>query len=238
MAKEAVAQHGVAISLACSAFTISETCYQYQAKRQAENEEIANWLVRLTDNHRNWGFGLCYLYLRNVKGFGWNHKRIYRSYRALELNLRIQPKKRVVREKPATLTVPESINQVWSMDFMHDQISGGRCIRLFYVIYDFNREALEIDFDFSLPSERVVRSLDQIIAWRGSPNVIRCDNGPEYISAALQNWANKRGIRIEYIQPGNPQQNAYVERFNRTVRKRVMNLSFTHKLLVYPSEVC
>lgn len=218
MAKAAVAQHSVAISLACMAFGISETCYRYQAKRQAENEEIANWLIRLTDNNRNWGFGLCYLYLRNVKGFGWNHKRIYRIYRTLELNLRIKPKKRMVRERPAALTVPEAINQVWSMDFMHDQLSNGRCIRLFNVIDDFNREALGIDVDFSLPSERVIRSLEQIIAWRGAPGVIRCDNGPEYISAALQNWANKCGIRIEYIQPGNPQQNAYVERFNRTVR--------------------
>ena len=72
--------------------------------------------------------------------------------------------------------------------------------------------------DFSLPSQRVIRSLDQIIAWRGCPAVIRCGNCPEYVSAALQNWANRRGIRIEYIQPGQPQQNAYVERFNRTVR--------------------
>ena len=184
----------------------------------AENDEIATWLIWLTNNNRNRGFGLCYLYLRNVQGFGWNHKRVYRIYRTLELNLRIKPKKRMVREKPATLKVPASINQVWSMDFMHDQLSDGRCIRLFNVMDDFNREALGIDVDFSLPSERVIRSLDQIIAWRGCPGVIRCDNGPEYISAALQNWANRRGIRIEYIQPGNPQQNAYVERFNRTVR--------------------
>ena len=125
-----MAQHGVAINLACTAFGISETCYRYQARRQAENEEIANWLVRLTDNNRNWGFGLCYLYLRNVKGFGWNHKRIYRIYRTLELNLRIKPKKRMVRERPAMLTVPASINQVWSMDFMHDQLSSGMCIEM------------------------------------------------------------------------------------------------------------
>ena len=161
---------------------------------------------------------MCYLYLRNVKGFGWNHKRIYRIYRALELNLRIKPKKRMVREKPATLTVPESINQVWSLNFMQEQLRDGRCIPLFNVIDDFNREALGTDVDFSLPSERVIRSLKQIIFWRECPGTIRCDNGPEYISAALQRWANKRGIRIEYIQPGNPQQNAYVERFNRTVR--------------------
>jgi putative transposase len=176
MAKAAVAKHGVGISQACKAFSISETCYRYQAKRQEVNVEIANWLERLTDNNRNWGFGLCYLYLRNVKEKPWNHKRVYRIYRELELNLRIKPKKRMVREKPATLAVPESINQVWSMDFMHDQLSNGRSIRLFNVIDDFNREALGIDVDFSLPSERVIRSLDQIIAWRGGPRVIRCDN--------------------------------------------------------------
>jgi len=172
----------------------------------------------LTQHQRNWGFGLCFLYLRNVKGFGWNHKRVYRIYRLLELNLRIKPRKRLVREKPLALTVPERINEVWSMDFMHDQLSDGRSIRLFNVIDDFNREGLNIEVDFSLPSARVVRSLDQIIEWRGRPNIIRCDNGPEYISATLTEWAARRGIRIDYIQPGNPQQNAYIERYNRTVR--------------------
>jgi len=218
MAKKAVSTRGVSIRLACISFGISETCYRYQAKLSAENEEIADWLLRLTHNQRNWGFGLCFLYLRNVKGFGWNHKRVYRIYCELELNLRIKPKKRLVREKPEALEVPEKINQVWSMDFMHDQLSNGRGYRLFNVIDDFNREGLCIDVDFSLPSERVTRSLDQIIEWRGKPQVIRCDNGPEYISHHLQNWAKTRNIALSYIQPGNPQQNAYVERYNRTVR--------------------
>ena len=83
---------------------------------------------------------------------------------------------------------------------------------------DFNREGLCIEVDFSLPAERVVRSLNQIIEWRGQPQVIRVDNGPEYISGALMTWAEKRNIRLEHIQPGKPQQNAYIERFNRTVR--------------------
>lgn len=83
---------------------------------------------------------------------------------------------------------------------------------------DFNREGLGIEVDLSLPAARVIRSLDQIIEWRGTPRVIRCDNGPEYISAALLFWAEQRGIRIEHIQPGKPQQNAYIERYNRTVR--------------------
>jgi putative transposase len=105
--------------------------------------------MRLTDNHRSWGFGLCFLYLRNVKGFKWNHKRVYRIYTDLELNLRIKPRKQLVREKPEALTVPQVINQVWSMDFMHDQLEDGRAFRLFNVIDDFNREAIGMEVDFS-----------------------------------------------------------------------------------------
>jgi putative transposase len=218
MACRAVAEKGATIALACAAFAISESGYRYRPKLQPESVQIADWLVRITDNNRNWGFGLSFLYLRNVKGYGWNHKRVYRIYRELELNLRIRPKKRMVREKPEALTVPQGLNQVRSMDFMHDPPSDGRAIHLFNVIDDFNREALGIDVDFSLPALRVIRSLNQVIGWRGKPMVIRCDNGPEYISDVLQAWAQKHSIRIEYIQPGKPQQNAYVERFNRTDR--------------------
>jgi putative transposase len=218
MAQHAVEARSIPIRLACGVFLVSQTCYRYSARLSDENTQIADWLIRLTDNQRNWGFGLCFLYLRNVKGFCWNHKRVYRIYRLLELNLRIKPRKRLKREKPEALFVPESINQVWSMDFMHDQLADGRSIRLFNVLDDFNREGLGIDVDFSLPAARVIRSLTQIIEWRGKPQVLRCDNGPEYISQTLQEWARNQGIRIEYIQPGKPQQNAYIERYNRTVR--------------------
>ena len=218
MAKRAVQEKGVSIKLACEAFQVSETCYRYQPKCRAENDVIADWLIRLTENRRNWGFGLCFLYLRNVKGYLWNHKRVYRIYKELALNLRIKPKKRLCREKPEALSVPEAINDVWSLDFMHDQLVDRRPFRLLNVIDDFNREALGIEADFSLPAERLIRALEQIISWRGKPRVIRCDNGPENISGAVQTWASRQGIRIEYIQPGQPQQNAYIERFNRTVR--------------------
>ena len=218
MAERAVRERGVSIRLACEIFRVSQSCYRYAPRGRAENDEVAQWLLRLTDNHRNWGFGLCYLYLRNVKGFGWNHKRVYRIYRELELNLRIKPRKRLVREKPIPLTVPNAINEVWSMDFMHDTLEDGRTFRLFNVMDDFNREALAIEIDFSLPSERVIRALRQLILWRGKPSAIRCDNGPEYVSQAMLDWAEGAKIRIEFIQPGKPQQNAYIERFNRTVR--------------------
>lgn len=218
MAKEVVARLGAPIKLVCSAFRISAACYRYQPVLATENDEIADHLIRLTHNQRNWGFGLCFLHLRNVKGHQWNHKRVYRIYRELELNLRIKPRKRIVREKPEPLAMPKKINGTWSIDFMHDSLGDGRSFRLFNVLDDFNREGLGIEVDFSLPAERVIRALDQIIEWRGNPEVIRCDNGPEYISAVLAVWAEKRGIRIEHIQPGKPQQNAYIERYNRTVR--------------------
>ena len=204
MAQQTVEQQGTSIRLACVAFGISQTCYRYQAKQSAENVEIADRLIRLTHNQRNWGFGLCFLYLRNVKGYPWNHKRVYRIYRELELNLRIKPKKRIVREKPEPLAVPEAINQCWPMDFMHDQLSDGRSYRLFNVIDDFNREALAIDIDLSLPAERVVRALDQVIEWRGKPLAIRSDNGPEYIGSTLTNWAEQQGIRLGAHSAGKP----------------------------------
>ena len=218
MAQEAVNSKAISVRLACQIFAVSETCYRYQPKLNDDNAVIADHLVRLTHNQRNWGFGLCYLYLRNVKGFKWNHKRVYRIYRELELNLRIKPKKRLVRQKPEPLSVPEKINDCWSMDFMHDQLSDSRSYRLFNVIDDFNREGLTIEVDFSLPASRVIRVLDQVIEWRGKPKYIRCDNGPEYISNLLADWAKSNGIELVFIQPGNPQQNAYVERYNRTVR--------------------
>jgi putative transposase len=209
---------GASIRQACTDFSVSATCYRYQPKRSSENTVIADWLVRLTHNQRNWDFGLCFLHMRNVKGFGWNHKRVYRIYWSLELNLRIKPKKRLVRERPQHLAVPDTINQFWSMDFMHDQLSDGRSFRLFNVLDDVNRERLCIEANLSLPEARVIRSLEQIMELRGRPLVIRCDNGPEYISGALLVWAKACGIRIEHIQSGKPQQNAYVERYNRTVR--------------------
>ena len=95
MARQAVQTRGVSIKLACQAFQVSETCYRYRPKRNLENDLIASWLIRPTENRRNCGFGLCFLYLRNVKCYVWNHKRVYRIYTELALNLRIKPKHRL-----------------------------------------------------------------------------------------------------------------------------------------------
>ena len=173
------------------------------------------------------------MYLRNVKGFSWNHKRMYRIYPELELNLRIKPRKRLKRDKPDALSVPISMNQVWSMDFMSDSLIDGRSIRTF--IDDYNREWLAIDVDLSMPSLRVIRALEQVIEWRGKPAAIRCDrwpaqNGPEYISNQLVTWANNQKITLIHIQPGKPTQNAYIERFNRTARHEWLDMNLFHNI--------
>ena len=224
MAVKAQSRRDLSIRLVCLAFSISETCYRYQPKLSDENAEIADWLLRLTETYERWGFGLCFLYLRNTKGFGWNHKRVYRIYRELELNLRIKPRRRIQRERPDALSEPVAINQLWLVDFMRDSLDDGRRFRTFKFLDDYNREGLGIEVDFSLPSERVIRSLDRIIEWRGKPLALRCDNGPEYISQNLIDWATKKKITLLYIQPGKPTQNAYVERFNRTVRHEWLDL--------------
>ena len=143
---------------------------------------------------------------------------MYRIYCELELNLRIKPKKRLKRDKPELLAVPDALNDTWSMDFMADKLADGRSIRTLNLLDAFNREGLCIDVDFSLPGERVVCSLNQMIEWRGKPQTIRVDNGPEYISETAMAWAAKHDIRLEHIQRGKPQQNANIERYNRTVR--------------------
>ena len=218
MAQAAVVNKPASIKLACRAFGISETCYRYQAKLSSENALIADWLIRLTTEQADWGFGLCFDFLRNVKGYSWNHKRVYRIYCELALNLRIKPRRRLKRNKPEPLKEPIRANQIWSMDFMHDQLSDGRNYRLFNVLDDYKREGLAIEAGFSLPTMRVIRTLEQLIEWRGKPIALRCDNGPEFISHTFADWEKEQDIRIDYIQPGKPQQNAYIERQNRTIR--------------------
>ncbi len=115
LAENAVARHGVSIALACRTFDVSETCYRYSPLLSDKNEEIADLLVGLTAARKTWGFGLCFLHLRNVQGHPWNHKRVYRIYCELELNLRIKPRKRLKRDKPDALAVPDAPNVTWSI---------------------------------------------------------------------------------------------------------------------------
>ncbi len=225
MAHQTVASNKLSIRKACKLFSVSETCYRHIAKQSAINDKVAAKLIEITSSkgQTTWGFKLCYLYIRHQVGWKLNRKRVYRIYCELKLNLRIRPKKRIVRDKPLDLQVPSTRNKVLSIDFMSDNLSDGRAIRAFNVIDDFNREGLLNEVDFSMPASRVTRMLDQLFEWRGVPAVIRSDNGPEFISHHYRDWAEKRGIALWFTQPGNPQQNAYIERFNRTMRNELLN---------------
>ena len=141
----------------------------------------------------------------------------------MALHLKRKPKKRLPARAAQTLVVPGQANQTWSLDFMSDSLSNGRAFRTLNVIDDFNREALWIEVDTSLPAERVVRVLEQLLDWRDKPTHIRMDNGPELISQRLESWAQEKHIDLLHIQPGKPAQNAYIERFNRTFREDVLD---------------
>ena len=206
---------------ACRTVQVSRCAYRHQPKKITD-EPIVQELRQLADRQPRWGCDKMTDYLRN-QGHTWNHKRIRRVYRAMALHLKRKPKKRLPAREAQTLVVPVQANQTWSLDFMSDSLSNGRMFRTLNVIDDFNREALWIEVDTSLPAERVVRVLEQLLDWRGKPTHIRMDNGPELISQRLESWAQEKDIELLHIQPGKPAQNAYIERFNRTFREDVLD---------------
>lgn len=213
--------HGLSFRQACLLFCLSSSVYYYQAKRK-DDTEIITQLSSLSDEHKRWGFWMMYHRLRNL-GYRWNHKRVYRVYTQMRLNLRSKRKKRLPARVKAPLLRPVYPNITWSLDFMHDTLMNGKSIRSLNIIDDFNREVLTIAVDSSLPSGRVIRELDKLIEWRGKPDKIRSDNGPEFISDKIALWCSAYQIEWEFTQPGKPTQNSLIERFNRTFRQDVLD---------------
>ena len=214
--------HNLSERHACQLFQISRSVYRYEAVEK-DDSVIQELLTRLAASKPRWGFKKMFDWIRN-QGHKWNHKRVKRVYRDLKLNLRIKPKKRLPSRNPIPLVQPTAPNQSWSVDFMSDALDSGRSFRTFNVIDDYNREALWIEVDTSLPAARVVRVLENLAEWRGYPQSIRMDNGPELISSKLEHWADTHGVTLNHIQPGKPAQNAYIERFNRTYRAEILDL--------------
>jgi len=210
------------ISRCCEAVCLSRTAYYYQARRP-DDDELIDVLLALIEKHPRWGFPKCRKRIKAL-GYKWNHKRIHRVYLLLKLNLRRKAKRRLPVRNPLPLQVPDRANYCWSMDFMSDTLQHGHRFRTFNVLDDFNREVLGIDINSGIQATRVTRYLDQIAAWRGYPKQIRVDNGPEFTSGEFAQWAEQHGIYVDFIKPGSPYQNGYIERFNRTYREDVLDL--------------
>lgn len=179
-------------------------------------------LTTLVVRYGRWGFWKLFDRLR-VEGHGWNHKRVHRVYCALRLNLPRRTSRRVPRRPRQPLVAPTVLNAIWALDFMTDTLYDSRRVRVLTIIDEGNREALDIVAGVSLPSVRVTRILDALVAVHGCPAAFRVDNGPEFTAQPFVDWCAAHGVAILYIQPGKPDQNAFIERFNRTYRTEVLN---------------
>lgn len=184
--------------------------------------ELIAALAKLVEQKPSRGFGKCCQLLEKTHPH-WNPKRIYRVYCAMKLNLRRAAKRRLPKRERVPLYVPEHPDTVWSADFMLDALACGRSFRTFNITDDFNREIIHIEVDTSITSQRLVRIFERIRQERPLPQVLRTDNGPEFLGEVFVEWAKQAGMAIQYIQPGKPNQNAYIERFNRTYREEVLD---------------
>lgn len=207
---------------ACKAVSLPRSTYHYEKQENPVNQRVMDNLSALVEKHPSIGFWKSYYRLRR-SGHNWNHKRVYRIYTKMKLNIRRKSRKRLPARVKEPLLQPSLPNQTWSMDFMQDSLWNGRKYRLLNIIDDHNRAALVCEVDTSLPALRVIRALERLIDERGTPSVIRVDNGPEFISQKLKKWCEDHHIQLRFIQPGKPTQNAFIERFNGSMRREVLD---------------
>lgn len=217
-------EHSLPIRRACGAVGLSRTAWYRRPQDKAlRDREIVDAIQAVVEKRPRWGFWKCYDRLR-LDGKRWNHKRVRRVYRSLGLNLPRRTKRRPPKRPMQTLEAPGELNRVWALDFMHDRLYGsGRPFRTLNVVDEANREGLAIETGTSIPAARVVRVMEQLGEMWGLPDAVRVDNGPEFLAEAFQSWCAKHGIEIRFIQAGKPNQNAFVERFNRSYREEILN---------------
>ena len=210
----------VSVRRACRVVGLAGSTWHYRGRRPTR-AELRLRLIQLAGERPRWGYKRLHILLRR-EGHRCNHKLTYRLYREAGLSVRRRARKRVaVPRQP--LAVPAGPDQRWSMDFVTDALVDGRKFRSLTIVDDFTRECPAIEVDTSLTGRRIIRVLEQLAQTRGLPHGIVCDNGPEFASQALDVWAHERGLKLLFIAPGKPVQNAYVESFNGRLRDECLN---------------
>jgi len=213
---------------------MSASALRYQP-RPDRNVALRARIVALAQRYRRYGVGMIHLKLRQ-SGEVVNYKRVERLYRLEQLHIRRRRRKKIPVSERQPLIRPGAANEVWSMDFVFDRIASGRTLKCLVVVDDATHEAIAIVPEHTIGGDHLVRILDGICAQRGTPSVIRTDNGPEFIGRAMLNWAHRRGVTLRLIEPGKPNQNAYVESFNGRLRDECLNehwfVSLAHARMV------
>ena len=207
---------------ACAVLTLAVSSCRYQSRRS--DEGLRARLVELAREKPRFGYRRLHVLLRR-SGDAVNHKRVHRVYREAGLGLRRRKRKHCVRVG-TPLRAWTAANQEWALDFAHDAVSGGRAIRVLSVVDGYTRECLALEVDTSFASRRVTRVLEGIMAKRGAPQVIRCDNGPELTSRHFLAWCMEQKIELVHIQPGRPMQNGRVESFHGKLRDECLRVSW------------
>ena len=208
---------------ACRYMGFARSTHRYR-RRRPPRVELRARLHALAVLRPRWGYRRLYRLLRR-EGSAVNKKLVQRVYREEGLAVRRRKRKRVAIPR-TPLPLPTTANQRWSMDFVSDALSDGRKFRALTIVDDFTRESPAIEVDTSLPGERVVRVLESLADSHGLPKAIVCDNGPEFRGEALDQWADRRGVALQFIQPGKPIQNAFAESFNGRLRDECLNESW------------
>lgn len=216
---------GLSQRRASSLVLVSRTVFSYTPRENALNDSIRKRMKELAGRYRRYGHWRLYVVLRR-EGFLINHKRTERIYRSEKLSLRIRRRKKFASVTRTPL--PEAIrpNQIWAMDFVSDSLWTGRRFRSLTLVDTFTKESLVIEVDTSLTGQRVVRVLERLSEMQGLPEYIRVDNGPEFISKALDEWAYRNQVKLDFIRPGKPIENAHIESFNGRFRDECLNENY------------
>jgi putative transposase len=217
----AMATHTVGVTRACGLMNLSRSLYRYQAKRP-DDQALSARLTELAGQKRRYGYRRLHVLLQR-EGWQINHKRVYRVYHAADLMVRRRKRKRIAGVARPPKVAAAAPNQSWSMDFVSDGLVDGRRLRCLNIVDDYTKQCLAIEVDTSLPGQRVVSVLARLAESRGLPTSITVDNGPEFISKALDAWAYQQQLGLRFIDPGKPQQNAYIESFNGKFRDECLN---------------